>query len=596
MARRVNTRFLIILTSVVVGGGAAAFTTATIVKKMRNNPEKFLNEGRAMMAAENWDEAVPLLSRAFQLSHRNPEIPVVIGTVYEQKALKERDPRESIQRSRAAFQAALEVDQGYMPALRKLLASYTAELVLDSRPQSLRNVIDIADKILAVTPDDHDAIVAKESATIRTWMSGVATDTSVIDASLANLQATLEKHAGDPKPLESITQVYLRRALDALRATQTEKERLAGARQQLEALAAIMEKALVGQESNPAMSLQAARGFLAIDELEADPNLSAQYDTRVKTLLAAAKKDLKPSDPSFVDVGLAWADQLRRDNDKAGVETMLKDLIAQVPHAYAPRRALFQLLVAEPARRNEAIKLALEPLPTAANATAFDVLIAKAVQDQMLLDATNARTEVYATSTDEGERAKLKADIDAAIASMSEKQGENPALLRVKGKFQLMQGQNVEAIGTLNKALNILNQASAQKDYDLIYQLGRAYVATKQTGQAKSMFLLIIERVPNFVPARAQLAQLYLGDNQASEAILQLDALEKLSPNSVDVMRMRFQAYMIQGKRNEAMALFAKLPQETKLDRLAKAQFALQLNDRPGAIVILEEAAKAFPT
>src|SRR5687768_4445147 len=125
MARRVNTRFLIILTSVVVGGGAIAFTGATVVKKMRNNPEKFVAEARAMMASENWDEALPRLGRAAQLSNRDPSIPVMIGDVYEKKAVKERDPSESIQRSRMAYQSALEIDQRYEPALRKLLASYT---------------------------------------------------------------------------------------------------------------------------------------------------------------------------------------------------------------------------------------------------------------------------------------------------------------------------------------------------------------------------------------------------------------------------------------------------------------------------------------
>ncbi|HEV7297852.1 MAG TPA: tetratricopeptide repeat protein [Tepidisphaeraceae bacterium] len=591
MARRVNTRFLVILTIIVVVGSVGAFTTAMVVKKLRNNPEKFTQQGRTLMAEQNWDEASRALGRAYYLSQRNPEIPVLLGEVHEQLAAKESDPRELIGKSRGYYQASLEIDARYLPALRRLMDSYKAEITTEANPGALRATSDVARKILAIEPNDHAAIVAKESSEIRLWMGGVPIDGTDIDVSIAALIATTEKNPTDADPVQWVVAAYSQRARDALRVNRSDEERSTAARKELDALATYLDKSIKGQEDNAAMALRAAQGYAVIDQLEADPQLSTKYSALTKTLLAEAQNDLKPTDPLYTETRMAWAGQLQRENDKAGTEQVLRELIAQVPYEHEPKLALVGLLSADPAKREEAIKLLTAPLPPDPNASVFDRVAARGVRNHMDLTAANLRVMAFGETTDAKERARLKSEIDASLAALAEKNGEDFRVLRTKGKFQVLQGQYVEAVATLNRALSLVNPASGNKDYDLLFQLGRAYSALKQTGEAKATFLQIVD----FGPARLQLAQLYLADQQAEEASAQLDVLERMAPDAPELARMRFQVHLLQGKRDQALALFAKMPQTTREDHRAKAQAALALGDRAQAITVLEAAAKAFP-
>lgn len=599
MARRVNTRFLVILTAVVVGGGAIAFASALVMKKLRQNPERFVTEGRALLEQGKPADAVTVLGRAVQLSQqRDPAIWVLYGTAVEQEAAQDREPRENIERSRNAFRSAVEVDSSYMPALRKLFASYESQLELGVQSDLLNALGDTASKILAIEPDDQPANVAKYRVTVLQWaLLGVEPEAGAIDAALAGLEAAAKADPTDAKPLEYISLIRTRRASEVARSNLVDSERITEVDKEITPLVATVEAAYKGQETNAKVSLAAAKAYFAIAQFNL---LGAErvkgYDTRAREIISSIQEKVAPTDPAYADVQATWAEVLKRDRDNAGAEKVLRDAIDKVPSARTPRLMLAGLLGEDPARRNDAIAVLSQTVPTPPNATAFDVQATKFFEETALVEATNFRIIAFTATQDEVERGKLKGEIESAFDKMRDSRlvSESGALLAMQGKYEAAQGKFVEAIGTLNKALAIINKSNPRY-LDLQFQLGRAYLATKQTGRAKETLTQVAERAPGFVIARAQLAQLYLEDNQLNEASTQIDAVERLAPNATDTVRLRLQLMIKQGKREQALAEYAKLPITNKQERLTKVQAALLLQDQPEALRQLEEAAKALP-
>src|SRR4051812_38376243 len=116
MARRVNTKFLTILTVVVVGLGLAALLAKKFL--VRESPEKYVAAGQAYMGEKKYEEAVKNFARAVSLDSHNPSLWVAYGD-----ALNQLSPTdvEYMRRARTAWDQALIVDPNYRPALDRMM-------------------------------------------------------------------------------------------------------------------------------------------------------------------------------------------------------------------------------------------------------------------------------------------------------------------------------------------------------------------------------------------------------------------------------------------------------------------------------------------
>jgi tetratricopeptide (TPR) repeat protein len=596
MARRVNTRFLVILSIVVVGGGSVAITAGIIIKRRGQNPDRFVQEGKALMEEGRYTDAAPLLGRAVSLSQKDPDLRVLFGNAMERVAATEAQPRESIQRARAHYLAAVEIDGRHLPALRALLASYRAQAKVQPSADVLQAAADIAEKVLAVEPNDREALLARDTAVLRSWQRGVTTDNAKVETAIATLDQLAAADVNDPEPLRLLMEAYARKAVDALRASRSEQERLADARVVLDAAIAAIERAMKDPAAaKPVVVAVAVRGYEMIDAIDTDTDRSKSHTARAAELLASAGARVTADDPGYADIRVLQALKLWQANDRAGAETILRETVEKAPHAFEPRVTLAKVIGADPTRRDDAIAVYSQPFNAKPGADVFEIGAAKDAQLRMLIEATTLRIDAMSAATDPKVRDEQRAQVEKALANFKDMDAVPAAvLLPLQGKFELAQDKPIEAVKTLNDAMSAVNQAGGKTD-DVAFLLGRAYAATKQTGQAKSMFLQVVDH-PNYgTVARQVLAQLYLEDNQTKEALEQLDALEKITPNADNLQRARFAAYLKEGRRDEALAIYAKLPATTKTERLRKAQGALALNDRPAAIALLEDAAKAFP-
>src|SRR5687767_11750965 len=110
MARRVNTKFLTVLTIVVVVLGVAALAANKFLVK--ESPEKYVNAGIAAMAENRYEDAAKAYGRAVNLDKNNPSLWVAYGDALNQ--LSYLDP-EYMRSARAAWDQALVVDPNNRP-------------------------------------------------------------------------------------------------------------------------------------------------------------------------------------------------------------------------------------------------------------------------------------------------------------------------------------------------------------------------------------------------------------------------------------------------------------------------------------------------
>ena len=116
MARRVNTKFLTVLTIVVVGLGILGLIANKFL--IHESPEKYINAGNEFLAAKKYEEAVKAYARAVGLDKNNPNLWVAYGDALNQ--LSSQDI-EYMRRARSAWDQALAVDPNNRAALDRMM-------------------------------------------------------------------------------------------------------------------------------------------------------------------------------------------------------------------------------------------------------------------------------------------------------------------------------------------------------------------------------------------------------------------------------------------------------------------------------------------
>ena len=119
--RRVNTKFLIILTVAVIGVGLAALV---IHKLRRGDPAKYVNTAESMFAQQQYEEAAKNYGHAVSIDARTPDVWVAYGDTLLQ--LIPKDP-DNGGRAVRAWQTALELDPHHKEALSRMLTVLLAD-------------------------------------------------------------------------------------------------------------------------------------------------------------------------------------------------------------------------------------------------------------------------------------------------------------------------------------------------------------------------------------------------------------------------------------------------------------------------------------
>ncbi len=592
MARRVNTKFLLILTCVVVGVSVVAVVAGLILGKKK--PQEFLDAAEAQIAEKNYVDAARNLNQAAVLDPKNPETLVKYGDILH--LLTRTDP-EQMWRDRAAWERALEADPGYLPALERLLDMHIQIMALEegrtsTRIDLFRSVKDYADRILAVNPDHARAKTYSVLAPATAILHGVETDAAVIEETRTKLAELAAAETGNADIQFAQARMKLHQAQEFLRYRQ-----VAEAGESIRQAAAVFDVPLQEHPDNPDLSQRAGQLYLTLAGADPDVSKREAHLARARTLLQRASELVQPDHERYEEIRLGYAEFLRRTNDRSAAEAIHRDILLHRPDRQATRIALAKVL-AEQGRRNEAIDILSQPIGENEDMIGPRALLLRAQELSTLSELTNFRIDELAATKDSAQSEALLRQINEGYDKIIYLAGEGPDSLQLRGKLLLVQDKPVEAIQFLERARNLRfgpTGPRTQDDYALMYLLARGYLAAQQTGQAKTLLSDLLERFDSFVPARIQLVQLLIRENALEDARAHIEVLEKLAPDNADVQRLKMVAMDPKQRTEDLQKYYESLPEETRLNRLAKAQLAGSLGKADEAIRLLESVRKEDP-
>ncbi len=132
---------------------------------------------------------------------------------------------------------------------------------------------------------------------------------------------------------------------------------------------------------------------------------------------------------------------------------------------------------------------------------------------------------------------------------------DNGEALNYLGNIQEKLGDEAGAIASFTRAAALLDYRTPQFP---LHNMGRIYLAQGKKDKAEQAFISAVKRVPEYYPARADLARLYLDEGRWREAVEQWRVFLDLVPNIIDGHYFLARAYVGMGNTKQAKIELAK--------------------------------------
>ena len=617
MAKRVNTKFLIILTAV-VAVMIAAVVTIQAVGVFRKDPAAQERLGDERLAEGKPKEALEKYKYAIAANPSNKLLLVKIGDAYNQMTAE--DP-QTIHHARAVWNQIVATDPTYEPALDRLLESYWQQMESSALEAQLHHrVREAAQRLSDVRPADTAVAAKVHIVTLRPWLDGMSQvfKAAEVDASRKALAALMQRDRANPEIPYYVALANLKEAQDLRRSGLPQDD--ARADSLTEAAGRIMDAAVSEQAANGAMQLRAYQVYSTLDRIararaaaerrkavqagrtppagdDAETPNGAKARKALATALEAAKS-MRPTDPLFGDIHIESAEFARRERRTEEAEKIYADLVAKLPNDQNVLIRYADLLTQSgvAAKREEAIKLLSKDVDLS-HLKGTKGYLAAQMRASRLGELVDARLEqIRDPKLDPKQRqsilAQAKGELEKLTALMS---AESVSVLRLRGRIQQAEGDPIGSIQTFERAVGLM-QGSTNKDFNLVNDLAQAYLYAGQTGSAKGLLQEVIDRHEWFVPARLQMAQVLIAENKLNDAKMHLNQAEKQLNSMQGQAEMKelpsWQAYyqrtalsLLSKARDPKLdEQFAKMPEGNRQERLTKAAVAQVLKKHDEAV------------
>jgi len=588
MAKQANKPFLVALTLVllvVIGGGLYGYR---YIKSHRHeSPEKLLALGDALMADKRPDEAAGKFGMAAAFSPNNP-LPVTrLGdALYE---LGKSEP-EFLPKAMAQWNAALQMNPDFKPALKSKLNAYIDDMEAYQRPANFVLVRDTAARLSKLDPSDTRAVSYQYIATLSAWMNNQQTDPAEVTRAMEGL-AQLSK----ADPTDATMPYQIARGLIQMGQEETRTANPTAAAGHYDQAAKVMDDAVAKQPGNVGMLLRAGQIYAILDIIIPKSVSKGTHDQQAAVYLDRARSLVRKEDKNFQEVQTVYASRKLQKGDRAEAEKVYRDLLALKPNDVPVRLVLSEILQANKPTRIEAADLLERTVADGEKPNAPRTAIARALQFRAILRLASVHMDLLEDQPNPADYKALLKKVEADVAKAVSKMPENPELLKVQGRLYLIKGDVIAAVQTLKRAVAMLDQVTAQRDYELLYTLARAHLAAQNNDDAKLLLRQIVQVFPTYTPARSLLVDILLNSNEVTEAANNIDELEKQMPDSPMVARFRLMTLDSKTDKAEIERLFSKLPQENRGQVLEKARIAIMVDRVDDAITLLSAALTASP-
>lgn len=595
MARRVNTKFLTILSVIIVGGVVTLLVLGPrLTTLFRGDRSKKALENAELLMKQAADPSLPAEEKRKKLegakqnyelaaaaNPRDKELLVKYGDVLSK--LSQYDLATYIRASRAQWDRALEQDPGYIPALTRLMESYFQETQLNPQAVFFAKLQETSTALHKLEPTNLRAASLMYIAPIHKWLANIETPASDIDVAMTELAALMEK---DPTNADLPFYIAAAKAKRGVELKRSNQERQGN--ELLDQAVAIFDdlfKASGKDKGAEAIAYMHYRFFELLSVVRSqdrERDRTKGYTDKQRAELKRAKELVTPEDPKYVQICIAAFQQAQGLRDAKLAENILMEVRADPRWAKDQRirLALAKLWRYNPAKQQEAVDLLELPMEDAG----FEGVEARrklGLEVDTWIELTNMYIDQYGQVKEEDARKKQLAKIDETYNRILSKVGEISAVLKLRGKMEILRGGQdsaVKAIETFEKAqAQYRVERNGEEDVDLIYLLARAYYAARQTGQARRELLKLVGpngKIPDFIPARLMLAQLLVAEGETAAAREHVAFLQNQAPEEPEVVRLVL-ATLDSKEAMKVKSTFEKLPEETRAQRMNKAAMAL---------------------
>ena len=598
MAKRVNKRFLVILTTVVLVAGVAGMGVMYALQTLnKKNPQELVTESERLEKLGNVEDAIVQYQGAAASKPQDPGLRVGLGDLYNRHV--SLDP-QNLGKARQAWESALGVDPTYKPALERMLDSNWAYMLVSPQAQIFTSVRESATRLLAVEPQNLTAQARLNIAIIRQAQANVTTKPGEVDKSIKALWELAKKDRANAElPFWAVQgEAFL--AIEASRRVSDLPE----AREAVSKLAPEIASILDGQETNALMQFRAAQLYTLLPSLEAAVQsgsttapssrpskapLGGAYNAQVTAGLTAAYKYAKPTDTNYVEIHLANFEWLRVLGKLDEARKLFDELVAKHGEDPTVRLAYARAFRQDPERRDKVLELLARPV-SLEGVSGVDALRRIELKSTLKLELANLR---LAALDNERDQARRKEVIDSVAADARQLEqsmaGQTVQLMELKGRVALLQGKLPVAITLLQQAADLRGENNP--NFESILLLANAYLATGQTGQSEKLLRQIVTRAPEFTPGRAMWISVLMSDGRTDEARERLAEFKKSSPDAKEIPGL--EALVEGGKTREEFV--SKMAETTPAERVRKAAALRGEGKTDEAIALADAAFKEDP-
>lgn len=575
MARRINTRFLIILTLVVGGLVVGLFAARQFLFK--KDPDELVRSAEQKIAAGELNSAVYDLGGAINARPGDPELRIRLGDLY---VMMKKEDGDWQRKALGAWNSALQVDPNYVPALERLLRVHRQRTQLAPRVAGgFTDLKEIAGRLAKVQPDNFYAAGLEQRAVIESWLNGHVVPIEEVHSAVEALRALIEKDPGS-----SEHPYWVARAMMQLSRDQSVARRQAVRDEALK----LMEEALARNPDDASMHWRMGQLQSLAISLETDRDAREQRAQKVYAAMEKARELVKPDDPNLTEIMVTAAQTSLSRGQVEEAATTLQALVDARPWDPGIRLRQARLLAMDPKRVDEAIKGLEQPVQPREGID-WDNLLTDYENERLVLLVDLKIRRLYSIP-DMAERQKEAEKIELERQALVRRLGELPVVIVFKGELHLAQRQLREAITAFEEARTAMRGQGI--DADLMTKLAAAYFEVGQIGSAKELWQDILRTHPEHVPSRLRLAEALLRENNIEDAERQLRMLEELGTPPQQTAGLRAAIAMRKKDGEGTEQAFEAIPEETREQMLRKALLAIQYGNRGEAIRLMEAARK----
>lgn len=534
---------------VLFGGASVALSDSslftspliTVFAETTADREDHVAAGDAAMLSGEYEKAVKEYAEAIRTADTDPMVWVKLGDAHNYLAA---DDPSNLLKARAVWDAAVSNNPKLLIAHRRLLQLYQdyADVTTGAdRVKHLEKVNATATAILGISPHDADARFLVQEVIIDKWLSGQATTPEQIDGAIAELRKLAVEQPENAEIPFAIGRALASRGMEAMRSGNLEQTK-----KLYDEANKVIDDALAARPEDSKLLFRKVQLMMAIGpRVEAlDRNdasfreKSRQLATEVTALCKRAVASMKSDDDEFLPLVRTAALMYQRSDENDLAEASLRRAMEKFPHDASVRLQLAELLRTDPRRLNEAAQLLSEWTPNPKSVPGVKGMQAREAQYGVSAVLADIKLDQYMASRGTDPNAPVFLNEAAeALTELTSREPNSPRLLRIKGKLQLFQGNSVEAIQTLNKAL-AQSKDGDRTYFEIKYLLGRAYSLNAQNDEAEKYMREIADRLDYF-PAQLELCRLLLAKRDFPGAAKVLDILKAKSPNSPEVINLQ---------------------------------------------------------